>query len=84
MTEALRAVLKYGFESMDLGKIQAIIDSEDARSQKLVLRLGFKKESVLPQNSVFEGQPRDEVRYSLLMKEWKSLAAKRLESVNSV
>jgi len=71
MTEALHAILKYGFESMDLNKIQALIDSENVRSQKLVLRLGFKKQSVLPQNSVFEGQPRDEVCFSLMREEWK-------------
>jgi len=85
MTEALRTVLKYGFESMDLGKIQAIIDSENARSQKLVLRLGFKKERVLPQNSVFEGQPRDEVRYLLIKEEYKAellKVGKRKLSVN--
>jgi ribosomal-protein-alanine N-acetyltransferase len=71
MTEALHAILKYGFESMDLNKIQALIDSENVRSQKLVLRLGFKKQSVLPQNSVFEGQSRDEVCFSLMREEWK-------------
>jgi ribosomal-protein-alanine N-acetyltransferase len=71
MTEALNAILKYGFESMDLNKIQALIDSENVRSQKLILRLGFKKQSVLPQNSVFEGQPRDEVCFSLMREEWK-------------
>jgi len=71
MMEALRAVLKYGFESMDLDKIQAVIDSENIRSQRLTLRLGFKKESVLRQNSVFEGQYRDDAYYSLIKEEWK-------------
>jgi ribosomal-protein-alanine N-acetyltransferase len=71
MTEALHAILKYGFESMDLNKIQALIDSENVKSQKLVLRLGFKKQSVLPQNSIFEGQSRDEVCFSLMREEWK-------------
>jgi RimJ/RimL family protein N-acetyltransferase len=35
MTEALRAVIKYSFESMDLGKNQAIINMENELSQKL-------------------------------------------------
>ena len=71
MTEALGAVLRYGFENMDLNRIQAVIDSENVRSQKLVKRLGFKKEGVLRQNSVFEGQYRDDVLYSLLKEEWR-------------
>jgi ribosomal-protein-alanine N-acetyltransferase len=70
MTEALRAVLEYGFEKMALNRIQAIIDSENARSLKLVHRLGFKKEGVLRQRSYFKGQFRDDVCFSLLKKEW--------------
>ena len=55
MMEALCAVLKYGFEKMDLNRIQAIIDSKNIRSMKLVHRLGFKKEGVLRQRSYFNG-----------------------------
>lgn len=70
MTEALRAMLGYGFEKMELNRIQAIIDSENTRSIRLVQRLGFKKEGVLRQNSYFNGQFRDDVIFSLLKKEW--------------
>ena len=70
MTEALRAVLRYGFDEMELNRIQAIIDSENVRSIKLVERLGLKKEGVLRQNSYFRGQFRDEVCLSLLKEEW--------------
>ncbi len=71
MTEALRAVLQYGFEKMNLNRIQAIIDSRNTRSLNLVHRLGFKKEGVLRQNSYFDGQFRDDVCFSLLRKEWR-------------
>ena len=70
MTEALCAVLKYGFERMRLNRVQAIIDSRNVRSMKLVGRLGFKKEGVLRQRSYFNGQFRDDVCFSLLKKEW--------------
>ena len=70
MTEALRAILEYGFKKMGLNRIQAVIDSENTRSQKLVLRLGFKKEGVLRHNSTFRGQFRDDVCFSLLEEEW--------------
>ena len=71
MTEALRAVLKYGFEEMRLNRIQAIIDSKNTRSMQLVRRLGFKKEGVLRQRSYFNGRFLDDVMFSLLMTEWK-------------
>ena len=70
MTEALRAVLKHGFEKMGLNRIQVIIDSKNTRSLKLVHRLGFKKEGVLRQSSYFNGQFLDDVCFSLLKKEW--------------
>jgi len=70
MTEVLCAVLKYGFERMKLNRIQAIIDSGNSRSMKLVCRLGFKKEGVLRQRIFFNGQFRDDVIFSLLKKEW--------------
>lgn len=70
MTEALRAVLEYGFGKMGLNRIQAIIDSKNTRSLKLVHRVGFKTEGVLRQRSYFRGQFRDDVCFSLLRKEW--------------
>lgn len=70
MTEALRAALRYGFEEMRLNRIQAIIDCENVKSIRLVQRLGFQKEGVLRQNSIFRGDFRDEVCFSLLREEW--------------
>lgn len=70
MTEALQAVLRYGFEEMGLNRIQAIIDSENVQSMKLVHRLGFKKEGVLRQRSYFGSRFRDDVCFSLLKQEW--------------
>jgi len=71
MAEALCAVLKYGFEKMGLNRVQAIIDSKNVRSMRLVGRLGFKKEGVFRQRSYFRGQFRDDVCFSLLKKEWE-------------
>ena len=70
MTEALQAILKYGFERLNLNRIQAIIDSKNTRSIKLVERLGFKNEGVFRQNSYFKGQFRDDAVFSLLKHEW--------------
>ena len=70
MTEALHVVLKHGFEEMELNRIQAIIDSKNTRSMKLVHRLGFKKEGVLRQRSFFNGEFRDDVCFPLLKREW--------------
>jgi len=70
MTEALRVMLKYGFQEMGLNRIQAIIDSKNKRSINLVQRLDFKKEGVLRQRSYFRGRFLDDVCFSILRKEW--------------
>jgi ribosomal-protein-alanine N-acetyltransferase len=70
MTEALTAVIKYGLEAMNLNRVQALIDSHNERSMRLVERLGFKKEGVLRQRSIFEGEFRDDVCFSLLKRDW--------------
>jgi ribosomal-protein-alanine N-acetyltransferase len=70
MTEALRAILRYGFEKIQLNRIQAIIDSKNAKSMRLVRRLEFKREGVLRQRSYFRGEFRDDIVFSLLRNEW--------------
>ena len=70
MTEALRIVLVYSFNKLGLNRVQAIIESRNTRSLQLIRRLGFKKEGVLRQRSLFNGKFRDDVCFSLLRGEW--------------
>ncbi|MCW4038087.1 MAG: GNAT family N-acetyltransferase [Candidatus Bathyarchaeota archaeon] len=75
MTEALQAVICFCFEAMGLNRIQAIIPVENHRSMNLVRRLGFTKEGVLRQNSLFNGVYRDDACFSLLIEEWKEIVS---------
>jgi ribosomal-protein-alanine N-acetyltransferase len=70
MTEALMEMLRFGFEEMDLNRIQVMVAPRNERSTRLVLRLGFKKEGVLRDNFVFKGKLQDDVMFSLLRREW--------------
>jgi len=70
MTEALEVIITFGFERMGLNRIQALIPSNNARSKKLVGRLGFKKQGVLRERSLFQGKYIDDVCFSLLRREW--------------
>ncbi|PTA83563.1 N-acetyltransferase [Bacillus sp. Nf3] len=47
MSEAIAAVLRYGFQEMNLNRIEAIIDPENTSSIKLVEMLYFVKEGLL-------------------------------------
>jgi ribosomal-protein-alanine N-acetyltransferase len=49
MTEALQAMLQYGFEHMALNRIEALVYLENDASVRLLERLGFQKEGLLRQ-----------------------------------
>ncbi len=71
MTEALAAIIQYGFDRMGLHRIEVLISHHNKRSQKLIRRLGFKREGVLRDHYFVEGRFSDDVIFSLLKKEWR-------------
>ena len=72
MREAVERMIAFGFEEMGLNRIQALIMSSNSRSIGLVQRVGFTREGVLRDYSVFEGKRMDEHMYSLLRREWEA------------
>jgi ribosomal-protein-alanine N-acetyltransferase len=66
--EAIKKVVKYGFEEMKLHSIEAIIDPANLASEKVLQKNGFKKEAHLKENEFYEGRFLDTVIYSLLNK----------------
>lgn len=70
MTEAMNAVLTYGFSELELHRIEAMIDIANTRSKNLLLRLGFTYESNLRQRFFFRDQFEDEYYFGLLAHEW--------------
>lgn len=68
--EALRAVLDYGFRELGLNRIEADIDPRNLASARVVERLGFRKEGVLPERWIVHGEPADSAIYGLLRRYW--------------
>jgi [ribosomal protein S5]-alanine N-acetyltransferase len=71
MTEAMRAVLDFGFSELQLHRIEAIIDIANTRSKNLLLKLGFTYEGYLRQRFYFHDQFEDEHFFGLLADEWR-------------
>ena len=67
-TEAVKVVVKYGFEVMKLHSIEAVIDPDNLASARVLEKNGFVKEAHLKENEFFNGQFLDSVIYSLLNK----------------
>ncbi len=66
--EALDAVLSYGFESMNLQRIQALIEPPNVASIRLVEKHGFVREGLL-RNFEFTGNKFDDLYMYALLKQ---------------
>lgn len=69
-SEAMSAVLTYGFTELDLHRIEADVAPDNTRSKNLLLKLGFTFEGNLRQRYFFRGQYEDEYYFGLLKDEW--------------
>lgn len=75
-SEAIRAVICYGFEQMNLQRIQALIETPNIPSQKVVERLGFLREGLLRSYEYTCGKFDDLYMYSMLKQDYKELNAR--------
>lgn len=71
ITEAIKAVVEYGFEEMNLHSIEAVIDPDNIASEKVLQKNGFVKEAHILENELWEGKFWDTVIYSLLKRNFK-------------
>jgi RimJ/RimL family protein N-acetyltransferase len=70
MTLALPAALEFAFGRLDLHRVYADTDPRNARSIRVLERLGFRCEDVLRQHYLVQGEPQDAVVFGLLRSEW--------------
>jgi RimJ/RimL family protein N-acetyltransferase len=71
-SEAVRALLGYGFDRLDLNRVEADIDPRNAASARVLERLGFEREGYMPERWIVGGEVCDTVFYGLLKRHWKS------------
>ncbi|PJJ48322.1 GNAT family N-acetyltransferase [Hymenobacter chitinivorans] len=66
MTEALQAVISYGFDQLRLHSIEAQLDPANAASVSLLRKHGFVQEAYFRENYLFRDKYLDGAVYSLL------------------
>lgn len=71
-TEAARALLALGFDTLGLHRVQAELDGRNTASARLLERLGMRREGHLRENEYLDGTWSDEVVYGLLAREWRA------------
>jgi [ribosomal protein S5]-alanine N-acetyltransferase len=71
MTEALPALLRFGFNEMRLHRVWADTDPRNERSIRTLERLGFEREGLLREHYLVHGEPQDAIVYGLLRSGWR-------------
>ncbi len=70
MPEALGALLRYGFQMMELNRVEAATHTENRRSMRVSEKLGFRRDGLLRDYYCRDGVYNDQVLFSLLRREW--------------
>jgi ribosomal-protein-alanine N-acetyltransferase len=73
MKEALEKVIEFGFQEMNLNRIEALIDENNMPSRKLLEHFDFTKEGIIRGHYLVNGVFEDSVLYSLLKSEYSRI-----------
>ncbi|MDA8194226.1 MAG: GNAT family protein [Thermaerobacter sp.] len=80
-TECKYLLLRHGFETLDLIRVQLKTDRRNLTSQQAIERIGGQKEGILRKHRIMpNGYIRDSVYYSILDEEWP-LVKTRLQRI---
>lgn len=71
-TEALAAMLDFGFRTLDLNRIEADIDPRNEGSARVLEKLGFTREGYMPERWIVNGEVCDTAFYGLLKRNWNA------------
>lgn len=80
VTAAVRALLQYLFDEVEVNRIMLRAAVGNIRSRAVAERLGFTLEGVQRQALILDEVPTDSAMYSLLVSEWKAMSDERTDS----
>lgn len=71
-TEAVRAVLRFGFEVVELNRIYAVCHVDNVASERVMQKVGMSYEGTLREVALVKGGFEDRKLYAILRKEWEA------------
>jgi RimJ/RimL family protein N-acetyltransferase len=74
-TEAVRAVIDYGFRELDLNRIHADCHGDNPASRRVLEKAGMTYEGRLRQHSFRVGRFADKLQFGMLRSEWEASRA---------
>lgn len=72
MTAAVQTVVKWGFETLEINRIQATVMVDNFGSARVLEKNGFQREGTLRELKIVRGEPRDFWMFSLLRREYQA------------
>ena len=69
-SEAARRVLAFAFSELDAHRVIAFCDAENRASERVMQKLGMRREAHMLQTRLLRGEWRDELLYAVLESEW--------------
>jgi RimJ/RimL family protein N-acetyltransferase len=71
-TDAVRCVLRYAFEDLELNRVELTTDADNSRAIRCYEKCGFVSEGRLRQHRIRDDGPADSLIMSVLRKEWRN------------
>lgn len=69
MSESIKAILDYGYETMDFNRVEAFVNEGNSRSLRLLEKIGFRLDGTLREYEFARGRFVDQHCLSLLRKQ---------------
>jgi RimJ/RimL family protein N-acetyltransferase len=80
ITEAVRGILRFGFETVGARRIQVRCDSTNVRSIAVAERIGIRREGVMKNDCVAtDGSLRDMIVFAMTDKDWGAVRESHLQ-----
>lgn len=70
-TEAVRAMLRWAYESLDLNRVEAELDTRNGASARVLEKLGFAREGLRREDCIVLGEVSDSWICGLLKRDWQ-------------
>lgn len=69
-SEAARRVIDFAFRELKAHRVIAFCDADNAASERVMQKLGMRREALMLQTRLLRGRWRDELLYAVLESEW--------------
>ncbi len=75
-TEVARRVLQFGFETLELNRVEAMVMAGNDRSERVLQRIGFQREGTLREYKFARGAFADYSIWSIVRRDWDAAQAR--------